>query len=62
VAAAAMTVVVMVAMVVMMPMAVTAAVSVAAIVVTGLVEREFIAHPNIKFAHSISLFATGFGR
>jgi hypothetical protein len=57
----AMAVVAMVAMV-MMPVAVMAAVSVAAVVIAGFVEREFIAHPNIKLTHSVSLFAAEFGR
>jgi hypothetical protein len=43
--------------VVMMSMTVVAAAPAVAIV--GFVERELIAHPNIKFAHSISLFAAG---
>jgi hypothetical protein len=37
-------------------------VSFAAALVAGFVERKFIAHPNINFAHSVSLFAAGFGR
>jgi hypothetical protein len=62
--AMAMAVVFMVALM-MVCVRVVAAMPVAsapAIVVVGFIEREFIAHPNIKFAHSISLFTAGFGR
>ena len=42
--------------------AATPVASATAIIIVGFIEREFIAHPNIKFAHSISLFTAGFSR
>jgi hypothetical protein len=61
VAAAMMTEVMVVRPVMMVSVAVTA-MSFAAALVAGFVEREFVAHPNINFAHFVSLCAAGFGR
>jgi hypothetical protein len=59
----AMTMAVAVVMVPMVMITVVMMVSVAAMaapaMLAAFIEREFIAHPNIYFAHSISLYATG---
>jgi hypothetical protein len=57
-----MAVVAMPVMMVFMAMMSKAAPSGMAALIAGFVEREFITHPNIKFAHSISLAATRIGR